>query len=278
MSKQTFQPELDVAVDAARGAGRIQMEHYERLERIVHKSDHDVVTEVDHLSEELIIGAVRAAFPGDAVLAEESGRSSGVVVDSAGTRHEATPSPVAADERLWVVDPLDGTVNYANGIPVFCVSVALVIGGRPVVGVIYDPTRDELFTARAGFGAQLDGVPIRHPAKPKLLDAVVSLSLPASRFSQRDRRIRKAIRVSRNMGSASLALAYVGNGRFDAFIQAGGLSLWDIAAAGLIAEEGGAKVTAPDGGPWFDLTNAPHRIGLLAASMDHHQTLLEMLR
>ena len=201
-----------------------------------------------------------------------------MVVDATGTRHEGTPPVAAADERLWIVDPLDGTVNYANGIPVFCVSVALVIGGRPVVGVIYDPTRDELFSARAGQGAQLDGVPIHHPAKPKLLDAVVSLSLPNSRFALRERRIHKATRVSRNMGSASLALAYVGNGRFDAFIQGGGLSLWDIAAAGLIAEEGGAKVTGPDGGPWFDLAMPAHRIGLLAASVDHHATLLEMLR
>lgn len=246
------------------------MDRYERLERIVHKSEHDVVTEADQLSEELIIGAIRAAFPTDAVLAEESGRS-------AGSAHKTAP-PAAADERLWVVDPLDGTVNYANGIPVFCVSVGLVIGGRPVVGVIYDPTRNELFTARAGSGAFLDGVAIRHPAKPKLLDAVVSLSLPDSRFALRERRIHKATRVSRNMGSASLALAYVANGRFDAFIQAGGLSLWDIAAAGLIAEEGGARVTAPDGGPWFDLTRGSQRMGILAASVDHHQTLLEMLR
>ena len=155
MPNQTHQAEFDIAVDAARRAGRLQMDHYERLERIVHKSEHDVVTEVDNLSEELIIGAVRAAFPGDAVLAEESGRSSGVVVDATGTRHEGTPAVASPDERLWVVDPLDGTVNYANGIPVFCVSVALVIGGRPAVGVIYDPTRDELFSARAGDGAYL---------------------------------------------------------------------------------------------------------------------------
>lgn len=270
--------ELDVAVDAARRAGRIQMERYERLERIVHKSEHDVVTEVDHLSEELIIDTIRRLFPRDAVLAEESGRSTGVVARGEAARAEVPAAAPTTDERLWVIDPLDGTVNYANGIPVFCVSVALVVGGRPVVGVIHDPTRNEMFTARAGAGAHLDGVPIQHPVKPKLSDAVVSLALPASRFARREQRIRKAIRVSRNMGSASLALAYVSNGRFDAFIQAGGLSLWDVAAAGLIAEEGGARVTAPDGGPWFDLAHAPKRIGILAAAPDHHATLLEMLR
>jgi myo-inositol-1(or 4)-monophosphatase len=265
VTNDTYQRELDVAVEAARGAGRIQMEHYERLERIVHKSEHDVVTEVDHLSENLIIETVRRAFPGDAVLAEESGRSSG----------EAVGGP---NDRLWVVDPLDGTINYANGIPFFCCAVSLVVGGRPVVGVILDPSRNELFTARAGFGAQLDGVPIHHPAKARLVDSVVSLALPPSRFSTRERKIRKAIRVARNMGSAALSLAYVGNGRFDAMVQAGGLSLWDLGAAGLIALEAGAKVTAPDGGPWFDLRSEPHNVGVVAASMDHHQTLLDMLR
>ena len=99
-------------MDAARHAGRLQMERYERLERIVHKAEHDVVTEVDTLSEQLIISAIHDAFPRDSILAEESGRTD-VVVGS------------PTDERVWIIDPLDGTVNYANGIPVFCVSVGL---------------------------------------------------------------------------------------------------------------------------------------------------------
>jgi myo-inositol-1(or 4)-monophosphatase len=273
----TFEAELDVAVDAARRAGRIQMERYERLERIVHKSEHDVVTEVDHLSEDLIIDAIRRVFPADAVLAEESGQSTGVVVTPEGTMASEAAAP-SHDERLWVIDPLDGTINYANGIPMFAVSIGLVVGGRPTVGVIYDPSRDEMFTARVSDGAYLDGVRIHHPVKAKLVDTVVSLALPASRFALRERRIRRAIRVARNMGCASLALAYVANGRFDAMVQAGGLSLWDVAAAGLIAEEGGARVTAADGGPWFDITWKPKSVGVLAAAPDHHATLLEMLR
>jgi myo-inositol-1(or 4)-monophosphatase len=262
--------ELSVAVEAARRAGRLQMERYERLERIVHKSEHDVVTEVDHMSERLIIAAIRDVYPHDAFLAEESGQ-----IDALPPVGESEVDP--QQQRVWIIDPLDGTVNYANGIPVFCVSVGLAIGGQPVVGVIYDPVRDELFTAQAGLGARLDGEPIRHPAKERLVDCVVSLSLPRGGWAQRDRKIRKAIRVSRVMGSAALALAYVANGRFDAFVQAGGLSLWDICAAGLIASEGGASVTTLDGQAWFDIGRASKSIGVVAAAPAHHATLMELL-
>ncbi|HEY7023325.1 MAG TPA: inositol monophosphatase family protein [Candidatus Limnocylindrales bacterium] len=256
--------ELAIATDAARHAGRLQMERYERLERIVHKAEHDVVTEVDTLSEQLIINAIRESFPRDSILAEESGRTDVVPGDG-------------AEQRVWIIDPLDGTVNYANGIPCFCVSVGLAIGGRPMMGVVYDPTRDEMFTALAGMGAKLDGLPIRHPGKDKLLDCVVSLSLPRRGWARRRDRVGRAIRVSRNMGSAALALAYLANGRFDAFVQAGGLSLWDICAAGLIAVEGGARLTTLDGLPWFDLGRPTKSIALLGAAPAHHQTLLEML-
>jgi len=275
--------EPSVASDAARLAGRLQLERYERLERIVHKSQFDVVTEVDTLSEQLIIDTLRAAFPADAFLAEESGRShvTGAANESGATRgraggNGARPAAVA-DQRLWVIDPLDGTVNYANGIPVFCVSIGLVEGGQPVVGVIYDPLRDELFSAVAGAGAQLDGQPIRHPVKDKMSDLVVSLAVSRRGWLSRERAVRQRIRVSRVMGSAALALAYVGNGRFDGFIQAGGLSLWDICAAGLIAVEGGATVTTLGGGPWFDIASADRSIGLVAAAPAHHRTFLELL-
>ena len=263
---------LTVASDAARAAGRIQMERYERLERIVHKSERDVVTEADHLSEELIIAAIREAFTGDAFLAEESGRT-----DARPPAQPSIPASRLAD-RLWVIDPLDGTVNYANGIPVFCVSIALVIDGRPSVGVIHDPSRGELFSAIVGRGAWLDGIEIRLPGKERLIDAVVSVSLPSRGFARRTARLRKAVRVTRDLGSAALELAYVANGRFDAFLQWGGLSAWDIAAAGLIAQEAGATVTAPDGGPWFDFGRGSKRMGIVAASPAHYATLIELLR
>ena len=256
---------MAIATDAARRAGRLQMERYERLERIVHKAEHDVVTEVDTLSEQLIISAIHDTFPRDSILAEESGRTD-VVVGS------------PTDERVWIIDPLDGTVNYANGIPVFCVSVGLAIGGRPAIGVVYDPTRDEMFTGQAGQGARLDGIPIHNPGKEKLSDCVVSLSLPGRGWALRDRNVRRAVRVWRNMGSAALALVYLANGRFDAFVQTGGLSAWDICAAGLLAVEGGAQLTSLDGGPWFDISHATRSISLLGAAPQHHQTLLEMLK
>lgn len=256
---RAYHHELAVATDAARRAGRLQMERYERLERIVHKGERDVVTEVDTMSEELIIGALRLAFARDSFLAEESGQSA-----------------LRAD-RVWVIDPLDGTVNYANGIPIFCVSIGLAVDGTPTVGVIYDPVRDEMFTAVAGHGARLDDVPIEHPSKEKMSDLVLSMAMHGRGWTQRERSIRTRIRVSRILGSAALSLAYVGNGRFDGFIQAAGLSVWDICAAGLIAAEGGATVTARDGGPWFDMTRASRSMGVVAAAPAHHATLLELL-
>jgi myo-inositol-1(or 4)-monophosphatase len=265
-----YDEELAVATDAARRAGRLQMERYERLERIVHKGERDVVTEVDTLSETLIIDALRRAYPADSLLAEESGHSRAKATTAADN------GALAAADRLWIVDPLDGTVNYANGIPVFCVSIGLAVGGQPAAGAVYDPVRDEMFTAVAGRGAHLDGVQIRHPQKDKMSDLVLSWSSAAG-LGPHARQLRKRIRVTRNLGSAALALAYVGNGRFDGFIQIGGLSAWDICAAGLIATEGGAVVTARDGGPWFDITRKSRSIGLIAAAPAHHATILELL-
>ena len=252
--------ELAFSPEVAAGAGRLLMERYERVEQVDYKSARDVVTEVDHLSEALILDAIRRAWPGDAILAEESGEHAG----TAG--------------RTWVVDPLDGTINYANGIPVFCVSIALVVDGRPAVGVVHDPTRNESFSATAGGPARLDGRPIEASDKDRLSDFVVSMALGGRSAATRARNVRKAIRVPRSMGAAALALAYVGNGRFDAFIQQGGLSAWDVAAAGLIAERGGATVTDLAGGPWFDLGRKPRSIGVLAAPREHHKALLELVR
>jgi myo-inositol-1(or 4)-monophosphatase len=251
--------ELQVASAAARAAGAIHVDRYERLERIVHKSEKDVVTEVDHLSEAAILHTIGAAFPADACLAEESGVS----------------GPQA--QRLWVIDPLDGTVNYANGLPFFAVSIALVIDGEPRLGVVLDPLRDELFHAIAGHGAYLGGVRISNPGKERIGDAVVHLGLPRSGFARQSTRYRRAVRITRSMGSAALSLAYVANGRFDAYVQWQGLSTWDICAAGLIASEGGAVVTSRLGNRWFDLGMPSKSIGIVAAMPRHHATYLELL-
>lgn len=259
--------ELAFAIELAARAGALQMERYERVQQIEHKSAKDVVTEVDHLSEALIFDAIRARFPDDALLGEESGGH------DARAGHEAT----SGIGRAWVVDPLDGTINYANGIPFFCVSIALIEVGRPVVGVIHDPTRGETFAATLGGGATLNGRTLTPSGKDKLSDFVISMALSGRAVSTRARSVRRIIRVSRSMGSAALALAYVANGRFDAMVQQGGLSTWDIAAAGLIAEAAGAVVTDLAGGPWFDVSRGPKTIGLLAAPSAHHAELLRLV-
>jgi len=268
-----FEPELAFALETARRAGELLVARAGAVGPIDYKSAKDVVTEVDRLSEALILDAIRARFPGDALLAEETG---GHVAASG---HEAT----AGFGRVWIVDPVDGTINYANGIPFYCVSVALALDGWPVVGVVHDPVRGETY------GAAVDGptrlwersrpgaTMIEASGKDQLSDYVVSMALGGRGVATRARAVRKAIRVSRSMGSAALALAYVANGRFDAFVQQGGLSTWDIAAAGLIAQRGGATVTNLQGGPWFDITKPTRTIGLLAAPPRHHPELLKLV-
>jgi fructose-1,6-bisphosphatase/inositol monophosphatase family enzyme len=262
--------ELALAVEAARRAGAIQLERYERLEHVAHKGPRDVVTEVDHLCEDLILGAIRDRFPDDALVGEESG-------EHRSRRGRGAHASEGAG-RAWVVDPLDGTVNYANGVPFFCVSIGFVLDGRPTVGVIYDPMRDELFSAVAGLGALLDGRPVRLPDKEHLEDCLISLAMPWRGYRRREAALRRATRVSRTLGSSALALAYLANGRFDIFVQLRSLSNWDVAAAGLIAEEGGAVLTDPAGGPWYDARRRSRGVSIVGASPRHQPTVLELVR
>ena len=258
--------ELAFATDVARRAGSVLVDSYERVETIDYKSKRDVVTNADYASEHLVIDAIRARYPNDGILAEESGEHAGVLRDD-GTNNG----------RTWVIDPLDGTVNYANGIPFYCVSIGLVVDDRPSVGVVLDPARDDLYTATADGPAELDGEPIQASTKDQLTDYVVSLAVIGRGGLSRERRIAPRIRIHRRMGSAALALAYVANGRFDAFIQNGGLSPWDIAAAGLIAERAGAVVTDVRGGPWWSPRRNGPRANVVAAPVAQHGALLEIL-
>jgi myo-inositol-1(or 4)-monophosphatase len=260
-------PELEFAIEIAGRAGALLVDRFERVEQVSYKSARDVVTEVDHLSEQLILGAIRERFAGDGILAEESGEHLALAGNAGGL----------AVGRTWVVDPLDGTINYANGIPFYCVSIAMLVDGRPELGVIHDPVRGEWLAATAGGPATMDGRTVTVSDKEQLSDFVISMALSGRAVASRVRRVRKAIRVPRSMGSAALALAYVGNGRFDAFIQQGGLSAWDVAAAGLIAERAGARVTDMQGGPWFDLARPARSIGIVAAPPAHHATLLGLV-
>ena len=258
--------ELAFATDLARRAGALLLDSYERLERIDYKSKRDVVTNADYASERLVIDAIKARYPDDAILAEESGEHAGVLRDDG-----------SHNGRIWVIDPLDGTVNYANGIPFYCVSIGLVVNDVPGVGVIFDPARDDLYAATAGGPATLDGEPIHASTKEALSDYVVSLAVIGRGGLARERKIAPLIRIHRRMGSAALALAYVANGRFDAFVQNGGLSPWDVAAAGLIAERAGAVVTDLRGSPWWNASVKGPRANVVAAPSAQHAALLELL-
>jgi len=258
--------ELAFATDVARQAGALLVDSYERLERIDYKSKRDVVTNADYASERLVIDAIKARFPDDAILAEESGEHAGVLRDDG-----------SHNGRTWVIDPLDGTVNYANGIPFYCVSIGLVVDDRPTVGVVLDPSRDDLYSAAADGPACLDGGPIVASTKETLSDYVVSLAVIGRGGLARERKIAPQIRIHRRMGSAALALAYVANGRFDAFVQNGGLSPWDVAAAGLIVERSGAVVTDLTGDPWWKPSLSGPRASIVAAPAAQHRPLLDAL-
>lgn len=260
-------PDLAFAVGLATRAGNLLSASYERAMRVDRKSKRDVVTDVDYASEALVIEAIRARYPDDAILAEESGRHVG-----------AQSRRARWSRRTWVIDPLDGTVNYANGIPFFCISIALVEDGRPVVGVVLDPLRGDCYAAAAGEPATLNGEPVEASEKEQLGDCVVSLAIIGRGGIARERRVHREIRIGRRMGSAALALAYVASGRFDAYVQNGGMSLWDIAAAGLIAERAGAVVTDLYGGAWWNVGKRGPRLSIVAAPRQHHGTLLALLR
>jgi len=258
--------ELAFATDLARRAGTILTDSYERIQRVDYKSKRDVVTDADYASERLAIDAIKARYPGDAILAEESGEHAGVLRDDG-----------SHNGRTWVIDPLDGTVNYANGIPYYCVSIGLVVDDVPTVGVVLDPARDDLYAATNDGPATLGGEPITTSAKETLSDYVVSLAVIGRGGLARERKIAPLIRIHRRMGSAALSLAYVANGRFDAYIQNGGLSLWDVAAAGLIAQRAGAVVTDLAGGPWWNPKLRGPRTSVVAAPPAQHAALLELL-
>jgi myo-inositol-1(or 4)-monophosphatase len=187
--------EMAFAVEQARRAGALLTESYERVQRIDYKSKRDVVTDVDFASEDLVIAAIREQYPADAILAEESG-------------HHQRKDPAAAESsgRTWVIDPLDGTVNYANGIPYYCVSIALIDRGRPVVGVILDPARDDLLTASADGPASLNGVEMEASSKDDLGDFVVSLAIIGRGGISRERRLARAIRIVLRNGLEILGL------------------------------------------------------------------------
>ena len=237
---------LNFAIQTARDAGQILADRFGRAIQITHKGDIDIVTEADLAAERLIVERIRSYYPRHAILAEESGDSHGV-----GDQQS---------EFKWVIDPLDGTTNYAHGYPCFCVSIALEYRGNLEIGVIYDPTRDEVFAAERGEGATLNGRSIRVSDVDDLNRAMLCTGFP---YDVRDRGdfarhftnfIMSAQAVRRD-GSAALDLAYVACGRFDGFWEEG-LRPWDVAAGVLLIEEAGGRVSRYDGSP-FDIYTPP---------------------
>ena len=261
---KAYGAELELAIDLAHQAGRIQMDRYEHLQEIRAKGPRDVVTEVDHLCEGLVMRAVQERYPDDSFYAEEIG--------------EVAAAGAVGSGRVWIVDPLDGTVNYANGIPFFCISIALAAAGRPVIGVVYDPPRDETFAGAIDGPSLRNGEPIQVADKERLDDLVVTLAVGGRGTARKRQAAMKSIRAHRSMGSSALTLSYVACGRFDVYAQGAGLSAWDIAAAGLMAERAGATVTSLEGGPWFDLAYPAKKWSCLAASPRNHAAMLAMLK
>jgi myo-inositol-1(or 4)-monophosphatase len=224
----------------------------------------DLVTEADTASEKVVLEVLRRHYPGCAVLAEESavvGPDGEWLIGGAsqsapaGRTSGGSQSVPAGQTSLWVVDPLDGTTNFAHGYPVFCVSVGLLERGEPVAGVVYDPVREELFEAARGRGAFLNGRPIRTSECPALGEALLVTGFPYDFQNVRDdtvdlfsRFLHRAQAVRRD-GSAALDLCYVAAGRFDGFWERR-LKPWDTAAATAILREAGGLVTRFDGAPF----------------------------
>jgi myo-inositol-1(or 4)-monophosphatase len=253
-------PVLAEIEELARKAGALVRESFDRQHTISYKGVIDLVTEVDHASEDLLLGEIRRRWPDSTILSEESGLTNG------------------STQRSWYVDPLDGTVNYAHGIPIFSVSIAYADAGRVKLGAVYDPMRDEMFSGERGAGAQLNGRTIRVSTATELQKSLLVTGFPYDAWdTERDNfgnfvRMSKLTQGVRRLGSAAIDAAWVGAGRFDGFWEIS-LNAWDIAAGGLIAEEAGARVTDIHNGA--DYLTAPQSV--VAAAPGIHAQLLEKL-
>src|SRR5580700_10641990 len=234
-----MQPLLNIAMRAARRAGDLIVKSLSRLDslKIDTKGRNDFVTDIDRKAEAEIIATIRRSHPDHAILAEESGRSG----DS---------------EYVWIIDPLDGTTNFLHGFPTFAVSIAVEHRGRLQHAVVYDPSRQEFFTASRGEGAQLEGKKIRVSSQRGLEGALIGTGFPyrmAAEHVDSYLAILKAVTNTaagvRRPGAASLDLAYVAAGRMDGFWEFG-LAPWDTAAGTLLIQEAGGRVGTPSGGEY----------------------------
>ena len=253
-------PMLNIAVKAARQAGNVIMRHLDRLDTlsVKAKARNDFVSEVDVLAESEIIGVISRAYPDHSILAEESGSHSG-------------------ETYQWIIDPLDGTTNFLHGYPQFSVSVALAREGTLEHGVVFDPIRNEMFTASRGRGAHLNDRRMRVSSVARLENALLGTGFPFRAMEQLDPWLRMfrsmLLRTSgiRRAGSAALDLAHVACGRFDGFWELG-LKPWDLAAGCLLIQEAGGLVTDLDNSQSY-MTSG----NVLAANPSIHPRMMEIL-
>ena len=223
-----FTPQLAVAQAAARAAGAYLKQQFHAVHRVDAELPHDIKLQLDRDTQQLIVENLRAAYPDYAVLGEEGNCGSGDA------------------DAIWILDPLDGTVNYFYGLPIFCVSIALRVAGELVLGCVYDPMQDECYTALAGQPACLNGEPIRVSGRSRMAEAVVFVGHGTHDGSgaegvRRFAHISSQVRKVRILGSAALTLCYIAAGRFDAYIE-NRINLWDFAAARVILESAGGTM------------------------------------
>ena len=250
----------EVAEATARQAGEYIYSRVGRLREVSHKSGiNDLVTDVDKGSESIIIERIRESFPDHSILAEESGE------DSSGSVFR------------WVIDPLDGTTNYTHSFPFFCVSIGVFRAGEIEIGVVYDPCRDELFTASKGSGAFLNGAKINVSGRQTLSDSMIATGFAYNVETKKANLVHfgtilETAQSVRRAGSAALDLCYVACGRFDGFWELG-LHPWDTAAGQLIVTEAGGKVTDMSG-EVFDI----FKKDIIATNGNIHSEMVDLLK
>jgi myo-inositol-1(or 4)-monophosphatase len=254
-------PMLNIAIRAARSAGNIiirSLQHVEHLE-VTRKGRNDFVTDVDRLAEQEIISVIHKSYPDHAILAEESGEQ-------------------GHNETIWIIDPLDGTANFLHGFPHYCVSIGVMVRGRIEHGVIYDPLREELFTASRGAGAQLNDRRLRVTKQKTLAGSLIATGFPFKyhehfpAYLATFNAVFPEVSDLRRGGSAALDLAYVAAGRVDAYWELG-LQKWDLAAGILLIEEAGGVVSDFTGGE-----NHIEHGNLVAGNFNIHQQLLNQIK